>query len=235
MAVFVTCVIFGLVIGSTALAGHHEPLLQVVAVKVKPGKLEKYRAEVKKLRGVLKRVGSEATVRMWNATQAGPDTGTILVALEYPNAAAWAAGAPKVQSDEEWQDIVADLDELRTLEGSALWRDISPNQSTGSGSFLLVTGVSVKPGKVQAYRDQLDKGAAITERLGLSGRLRIWQATLAGANTGNIAVAVEYKDLATYVSEQAKIAADKEWQKLLSGLDAIRTIQSRSLYREITP
>lgn len=72
-------------------------------------------------------------------------------------------------------------------------------------------------------------------RLGTSGRLRVWPATLADPNTGNIAVGVKYKDLSTYASEQGKIAGDKEWQKLLSGLEAIRTVESRSLYGEITP
>jgi len=232
MFVFVT---LGLVSASPVLAGHHEAVLQVVAVDVKPGKLEDYQKQVKKLQAVLDKVNSKAAMRMWRNDQGGPATGTILVALEYANAEVWASDSAKVQADDEWQEILGGLHKLRTLEGSAVWRDISPNDSEGAGTVLVVTGVSVNSGQLDAYRSELAKLSAIGERLGTTGRIRTWHATLAGPNTGNVAVAAEYKDLATYVSEQAKMSADAEWQGILNGLDEIRTLTGRSLYREITP
>jgi hypothetical protein len=108
-----------------ASAGHHEKVLQVVAVQVKPGNLENYRKETGKLRAVIDRVGASSTLRMWNATQAGPNTGTVLVALEWKDADTWAAESGKVQDDPEWQKIVRGLHEIRTLAGSALWREWS--------------------------------------------------------------------------------------------------------------
>lgn len=220
----------------TAMAGHHEPVLQVVSVDVKPGMLSKYLKQVGKLNGILADVESKATVRVWRAAQAGENTGTVLVALEYPNAEAWAAAAPKIQANEDWQDIIGDLDELRTLNSSAMWTDISTNQSDGSpGAVMVVTGVTVNPGMLATYQERVGQGAAMNERLSLSGRMRMWQATLAGPATGNVAVAIEYKDLATYAAENAKISGDAEWQSLLSGLNDIRTLNTRSLYQEITP
>lgn len=221
-----------------AVAAHHEPVIQAVTVQVAPGKLERYRQEAKKLMAVLARVGSSGKMRMWQATAAGPDTGAVLVVIEYPNEAAWAAESPKVQGDAEWQKILAGLDELRTLEASSIWRDVSqtPGQASGPGSgVLLVTGVQVKSGKLDTYRQRLASGQAITQRLGLKGRMRAWHAVLAGPATGSVAVGVEYPDLATYVAEQAKLAGDPEWQKLVSGLDEIRTLGGRWLYQEITP
>jgi hypothetical protein len=229
------CVMLPLVLVSPAIAAHHEAVLQVVAVDVKPEKLEDYQKEVKKLQAVLKRVGSTATMRLWRNTQGGPATGTILVGLEFANAEAWAQDTAKIQADEGWQDIVEDLHKLRTLEGSSIWTDISPSTSTGQGSVMLVTGVTVNPGKLKAYRKELSKLSAIGERLGNTARIRTWHATLAGPNTGNVAVGAEYKDLATYVSEQAKVSGDTEWQGILKGLDGIRTLEARSLYRDITP
>jgi 2-oxo-4-hydroxy-4-carboxy--5-ureidoimidazoline (OHCU) decarboxylase len=221
-----------------AIAAHHEPVTQVVIVEVAPGKLESYRQEVKKLTAVLSRLGSSARPRMWQATAAGPNTGNVMVGLEYPNAAAWAADSAKIQRDAEWQRIVAGLDKLRTLVSSSIWRDISPNPGEASmagAGVLLVTGVQVKPGKLDTYLQRLQTGRAILERLGLKARMRVWHAELAGPETGSVAVGVEYPDLATYVADQAKLNADAEWKKLLSGLDDLRTLSGRSLFREITP
>jgi hypothetical protein len=151
------CVMLGLISVSPAIAGHHEAVLQVVAVDVKPGKLEDYQKEVKKLQAILKRLGSKATMRMWSNTQGGPATGTILVGLEFANVEAWASDSAKFQADEEWEDILGNLHKLRTLEGSSIWTDISPNASEGGGSVLIVTSVSVNPGKLEAYRQELAK------------------------------------------------------------------------------
>jgi hypothetical protein len=221
-----------------AEAAHHEPVIQVVTVEVAPGKLEAYRAEVKKLAAVIGRIDPQARVRVWEATAAGEDTGQILVGVEYPNEAAWAADSAKTQGDAEWRQIVAGLTGLRTVVSTSLWRDISPGPAAGAaagGGVLVLTGVAVQPGKLEAYRTQVGQGQAISERLGLTSQLRLWRAELAGPGTGSVAVGIQYPDLATYVAERAKLAADAEWQKLLTGLDALRSVQGRWLYREITP
>ncbi len=225
----------GLAAPEQAVGAHHEPVLQAVTVSVAPGKLDAYLGEVKKLNGVLARIGSSATLRVWAATAAGTDTGNVLVGLEYPNAAAWAADQPKTQSDAEWQKILAGLPALRTLEANSLWRDISLNASEGKGSVLVVTGVRVNPGKLDEYRKRVGSTKAISDRLGLTGRLRMWHAELAGEATGNVAVVVEYADLATYVAETGKTAADSEWQALIGGLGDIRSLAGRWMYSEITP
>jgi uncharacterized protein YbaA (DUF1428 family) len=219
-----------------ARAAHHEPVIQVYVVGVAPGKLEEYRAAVGKLAGVMKRVGSAATVRMWRATAAGENTGAIMVGVEHANAAAWAASQPKMEADPEWQKIMAGLPAIRTLVSHSIWRDISPvATSAGTGRVLVVTGVQVKPGMLAEYRKRVGSLQGIQKRLGLSGQVRMWQADIAGTNTGNVAVGIEYADLATYVADQAKLAGDAEWNKTLAGLDDIRTFVGRSMYEDITP
>lgn len=241
--VFSLC-IAGLAPLESANAGHHEKaegpkVIQAVTVSVEPGMLGKYRKQVKKLAGVLDRVGSSGVMRMWSTTQGGPDTGQILVGIEHASAASWAADSAKVQGDDEWQDIIDDLHEIRRIESSAMWTEITPEpgetNAPAAGSVLVVTGVSVKPGKLAAYRERLSEGQAIVQRLKLSGKMRMWQATLAGPGTGNVAIGVEYPDLPSFVSDQAKLEADGQWKKLLSGLDDLRTLGGRWLYQEITP
>lgn len=213
-----------------------QPVIQVVSVKVAPGMLEPYRQELKKVRGVLTRLGSKAGMRAWITTQGGTDVDAVLVGLEYPDQATWAAEAPRIQADAEWQKIQAGLAKMRTVVSNALWRDISPEASAGGpGSVLVITGVDVKPGKLEDYRQRVGSMRGISERLKLGARTRMWHAELAGPTTGAVAVGVEYPDVAGYVAQQEKLAADPEWQKLLAGLDEVRTVTGRWLYREITP
>ena len=81
---------------------------------------------------------------------ASVDAGQVLVGLEYPDQAAWAADLPKIQVDPEWQKIQAGLSPVRTVVSNSIWRDISPEASAGSA--LVLSGVTVKPGKLEDYR-----------------------------------------------------------------------------------
>jgi hypothetical protein len=109
------------------MAAHHEPVIQAVIVEVQPGKLEAYRAEVKKLKAALSRLGSKATLRVWETTAAGEDTGSALVGIEYADQGTWAADTMKTQGDyPEWQKFLAGLYAIRTLQGRSLYREITP-------------------------------------------------------------------------------------------------------------
>jgi hypothetical protein len=234
-------VIGGLVLAMGSLAGPQlaaaaQPVVQVVTVKVEPGKLEQYRQELKKVRGVMTRIGSKATMRVWNTTTGGTEAGQILVGLEYPDSATWAADSGKLQADAEWQKIQAGLVGVRTVVSNELWRDVSTEASAmGTGSTLVLTGVAVKPGKFEEYRQRVASSKAISDRLKVPGRVRIWQADLAGTATGAVDVGIEYPDVSAYVAAQDKLGADAEWQKFRAGLDDVRTINGRWLYSEITP
>jgi hypothetical protein len=104
-----------------------------------------------------------------------------------------------------------------------------------SNTVLQVTAVQVKPGQMDAYLAKVKQLQAILKRLGTSGTTRVWEATLAGDGTGTVAVGVEYPSLAAYAESTSKVSADAEWQKMMAGMDDLRTVVSRSLYRERTP
>ena len=65
--------------------------------------------------------------------------------------------------------------------------------------------------------------------------MRVWQATAAGEATGTVVVGLIYKDLATYAADSTKIQGDAEWQKLVAGLDKMRTVVSVGLARNVGP
>jgi hypothetical protein len=65
--------------------------------------------------------------------------------------------------------------------------------------------------------------------------MRVWQATAAGDATGTVVVGVIYKDLATFAASTTKLQADAEWQKLVAGLDDMRSVVSTGLARNVGP
>jgi hypothetical protein len=102
-------------------------------------------------------------------------------------------------------------------------------------AVLLVVAVQVEPGQLDKYVEQVSKFNGIAERVQATARLRIWEADVAGDATGLVIVGVQYPDLAAYAADADKLEADAEWQKLVGGLDDIRKIVSRTMYRELKP
>ncbi len=82
---------------------------------------------------------------------------------------------------------------------------------------LQVVSVDVKAKNQAKYLEKLAKAQAIFARLGLPA-FRVWQSTLAGPNTGGLAIAIEYADMASFAAGQSKLQADAEWQKWLENL-----------------
>ena len=103
-----------------------------------------------------------------------------------------------------------------------------------SNTVLQVTTVQVKAGQMDAYLAKVKQLQAIIKRLGTSGTTRVWEATLAGDGTGTVVVGVEYPSLAAYAESTTKVSADSEWKAMIASLDDMRTVVSRSLYRERT-
>src|ERR1700684_2354595 len=79
--------VMGLASGSTvALAA--STTLRVIAVQT--ADIKTYRHEVETLQGEFKKEGLPVTLRVWRATYAGPDTGTLIVTVEVPDLATLA-------------------------------------------------------------------------------------------------------------------------------------------------
>lgn len=73
-----------------------------------------------------------------------------------------------------------------------------------------VTGFQINPGRNQDFMSLVAEAKKIHERLG--GKVRVWTATAAGPNTGNVTYVIEYANLAGYAAFSEKLQADKEWQ-----------------------
>ena len=113
-------------LGVSLGASADDTVLSSAAVRVNPGQLDTYVARVGQLRAAMERLGASGTVRVWQATSAGEATGTVFVVLQYPSLTAYAESTTKMQADPEWQQIIAGLDDMRTIVNSGLARSLSP-------------------------------------------------------------------------------------------------------------
>jgi hypothetical protein len=100
----------GFLASLSAMAADDAGLLRVLVVQ--PTDLSAYVREVGTLQGLLKKAGSPARLRVWEATYAGPDTGTVVVSIEVPNLAALAKITELESSNAE---ISAELKKVRGM------------------------------------------------------------------------------------------------------------------------
>lgn len=99
-------------------------VLRVVTVKTDD--VATYLQEIGKARVMVKRLALPTTIRVWQATFAGPNTGTIIVSQEYPNMnmAALADGTAKIAADEEYSQWLKNLNKIRTVISDSLYKEL---------------------------------------------------------------------------------------------------------------
>ena len=91
-------------------------------------------------------------------------------------------------------------------------------------------------GKTDVLLAEANNNKKIFERLGIKAERSYLQASLAGPNTGTVAVVIEYSSLTSLAAAQEKLANDAEWQKYLDKVTAEgMTVESNSVWVDITP
>jgi hypothetical protein len=91
-------------------------------------------------------------------------------------------------------------------------------------------------GQTDMLLSHAKKNEAIFKRLGIEARRRYLQATLAGENSGSVAVVIEYPNLGAMAAAQAKLQNDKEWQAYIDKIQGAGiTVQSNAIWADITP
>ena len=116
-------VLSSLAFGLTAPAyADSNVVLRVVTVKTDD--VATYTHELDKARVILKRLGISATVRVWRATLAGPNTGLVIVSQEYANLGAFADSTTKTAADAEYTQWLKNLDKIRTVVSDSLYREL---------------------------------------------------------------------------------------------------------------
>jgi hypothetical protein len=75
---------------------------------------------------LLKRKGSPAQFRVWQATFAGEDAGTVVVSVEYPNMEALAKDMAMLRSDPELLAWLAGLGKMRKVLSDSIYEELKP-------------------------------------------------------------------------------------------------------------
>jgi hypothetical protein len=108
-------------LSGAALAGS-SVVLRVVTVKT--DNVSAYVQEIAKARQVIKRLGLSVQTRVWRATYAGPNAGTVIVSQEYANLVAFADAMTKATADAEYSQLIKGLDKIRTVQSDSLYNEL---------------------------------------------------------------------------------------------------------------
>ncbi len=96
--------------------------------------------------------------------------------------------------------------------------------------------VDVEPENRDAYMAFVKRAQAIVKDLGLPD-FQVLQATMAGDNTGALAIVIENESLAALAANQGKSQGSAAWRKMVSAIQGagISRIVSNSLWIDVTP
>ena len=102
-----------------------------------------------------------------------------------------------------------------------------------SQSVAQVTTVEVPGAKTAEYVAAVKALAPLIKKHSPSSKMRIWQATVAGAASNRISVVVEFPSMVAWAESTPKLVADPEYQSALRNFEGIgRKILSVSLSTE---
>ena len=115
-------VIFLLVcVASSAAFAQKATVLRVVVVKA--DNPAAYAQELEKGRQIMKSLGVQATTRVWQARFAGPETGSMVVSIEYPSLDAFAEAYAKTNASSDYQNWLKGLDKVRKIVSDSLYTE----------------------------------------------------------------------------------------------------------------
>jgi hypothetical protein len=99
--------------------------LRVIAVQTPD--IKTYRHELENLQSEFKKEGLPVTLRVWRATYAGPDTGTIIVTVEVPDLATLAKIEDAVlKPSSSLGATMKRIEAIRKITSDSLYEELSP-------------------------------------------------------------------------------------------------------------
>jgi hypothetical protein len=116
-------VLLTLILGMSSSAfAQKTTVLRVVVVKT--DNVAAYVEALGKGTEIMKKLGVAGQTRVWRATFAGPNAGSIAVAIEYPSIAAFADADAKTHADKEYMAWLQGLDKIRTIVSDSLYKEL---------------------------------------------------------------------------------------------------------------
>jgi hypothetical protein len=97
-------------------------VLRVVVVETND--VATYMGQLNTLKASLQRLGSKSTVRAWRARFAGPNAGSVVVAVEYADMASFAAEDSMIAKDAEYQATLKSMSQVRKIVSDSLYEEL---------------------------------------------------------------------------------------------------------------
>jgi len=107
---------------SSAAFAQKTTVLRVVIIKTDD--VSAYLQQLEKGKEIMKKLGITQQIRVWQATFAGPNAGSVAAAIEYPSMAAFADANTKTRADKDYQAWLKDTAKIRTIVSDSLYREL---------------------------------------------------------------------------------------------------------------
>ncbi len=114
---------------------------------------------------------------------------------------------------------------------------LAPSQSMAQAAPKVINVITYDvAGDMPKFLELYKRAMVIIEKYESTGESRLWISTLAGPNTGTVAVAIEYPSLVSMAESGAKVFPSPEWQKLIGDFEATdMRLLSNAVAVDITP
>ena len=116
-------VVLALFLGmSSAAFAQKTTVLRVVTIKTDD--VSAYLQQLEKGKEIMKKLGITQQIRVWQATFAGPNAGSVVAAIEYPSMAAFAEADAKTRADKDYQAWLKETLKIRTIVSDSLYHEL---------------------------------------------------------------------------------------------------------------
>ncbi len=114
---------------------------------------------------------------------------------------------------------------------------LTPNDAVAQDAPAVNNVVFIDTGgDLPKFQELFTRVVAIREKYGSTGTGRVWLATLAGPNTGDVVVVWTYPSMVSMAQTNAKVFPSPEWQQLLADFRAAgMRVTSNQAFVEVTP
>ena len=107
-------------LSSTAFA-QKSTVLRVLVIKT--DNVAGYVQELDKGQALLKKLGVQETLRVWQARFAGPEAGSVVVSIEFPSMSALVDSDIKTSANSEYKEWLKGLDKVRKIVSDSLYTE----------------------------------------------------------------------------------------------------------------
>ena len=115
-------VMFGMQLG-VSQAAHAQKTTVLRVVRIQTDDAAAYMQGLDRGKSIMKKLGLTQNLRVWRAQFAGPDAGSVVVAIEYPDMASFAAAEAKTSADPDYQEWLKGMLKVRKVVSDSIYRE----------------------------------------------------------------------------------------------------------------